>query len=88
MFLVSKDNFFFLFDCKFDDDKEDYADTYQIFVMPNLGEEEMSGSWSQLSEKAIKYAGEVSVKSVKFDESRRLFIDDDAIPKIDELKLP
>ncbi len=75
IFLASKDDYLLLFDCKFDEKKEDYDEKYQVFIMPELTDNEISGSWYQLSEKAIKYLGEIPINKVSFDETHKQFID-------------
>ena len=35
----------YLFDCSFDEWLEDYPQLYQVYVLPNLGEDELKDSW-------------------------------------------
>lgn len=79
IFLASKNDYLLLFDCKFDETKEDYDDKYQVFIMPELTDNELSGSWYQLSEKAIKHLGEIPIRKVKFDETHRQFIEGEIV---------
>ena len=79
IFLASKNNCLLLFDCKFNEETEDYDDKYRVFIMPELSDNETSGSWYRLSEKAVKYLGEISVDRIKFDETRRHFIESEII---------
>jgi len=71
MFLVSYVGDRFLFDCKFDDELDDYPDTYRVFLMPSDAELDLEGSWEHLSDVAMQYLGEVRVSAINFDESRR-----------------
>lgn len=75
IFLVTHEGLRFLFDCKFDDDFDDYPDFYKVFLMPPLQARDLNGSWDQLSASATKYLGDVSVNAVKFDSTRRKSID-------------
>ena len=69
----------YLFDCTFDESADGYSDTYQVYVLPNLGQHELNGSWVGLSDKAEEHLGEVLVSNVVFDESRRRAIDPQVI---------
>jgi len=75
MFLVSHGGSQYLFDCKFDDDLDDYPDTYKVFLMPPLEDLELGGSWNHLLGLATNYLGEVPVSAINFDETRRSTID-------------
>jgi hypothetical protein len=72
MFVVSFGGKQYLFDCRFDESADEYPDVYQVYVLRNLGEHELNGSWDGLPKRAHQHLGEVLVKSVVFDESRRL----------------
>ena len=82
IFLIEHKNSSILFDCKFDERKEDYRNTFRVFLMPKLNEHELEGSWVDLSKRAIKFLGEVLTIDVTFDESRREFIEDDVLMKL------
>jgi hypothetical protein len=60
-----------LFDCAFDEETEDYPDDYQVYAMPDLDELDLSGSWVQLPQKALRSLGAVPVAEVAFDSTRR-----------------
>lgn len=64
-----------LFDCVFDDDLDDYPETYQVYLLPSLSDEELTGSWERLPERATEFLGEVPVGDVQFDSTRRREID-------------
>ena len=83
IFIVRHHGEQYLFDCAFNGSAEDFEGTYRIYALPLLSEGELSGSWKGLAERAEKYLGEVPVKSVAFDPSRRRSIDTRII---DELK--
>ena len=75
MFLVETEGKLFLFDCPFDEEREDFSTTYQIYQVPAISEAELEGSWAELPNRAIRSLGVVSVSSVTFDPSRRTAID-------------
>src|ERR1700752_1184086 len=65
----------FLFDCRFDKVTEDFPDHYQIFLMPIMPDDELTGSWDRLSDRAIRFLGELAVSAVRFDPTRRESVD-------------
>jgi hypothetical protein len=75
IFLVSYRGQLFLFDCPFDETLEDFPDLYHVYVMPALGEDELSGSWAGLALKAIRHVGDVPIAQVRFDQTKRQGID-------------
>jgi hypothetical protein len=75
VFLVAHRGRLFLFDCPFDEAAEDFPEVYRVYVLPPLGEEELAGSWDKLSARAVSYLGEISIKQVGFDASKRQTID-------------
>jgi hypothetical protein len=79
IFLVEFENLLLLFDCKFDEDKEDYRNNYEIFLMPDLSDNQLIGSWNELYKKSLKRIGEVFVSEVEFDETRRSYIDSEIL---------
>lgn len=79
IFLVSYGQALFLFDCRFDEELEDFGTTYRVYAMPHLEEADTAGPWDELHEKATRFLGEVPVSEVSFDETRRKFIDAEAI---------
>jgi hypothetical protein len=82
IFLVSFEQSLFLFDCTFNQEIEEFRSEYQVFLMPELDDKDLGGSWNQLSEKSIRLLGKVPVNDVAFDDTRRRFIDADAILKL------
>ena len=74
IFFVRKNGVLLLFDCEFNDQKEDYSDEYKVYIMPELPAGE---SWKGIFERATEYLGNVPVDKVNFDETRRKFIQDD-----------
>jgi len=75
IFVVRYQGKMFLFDCAFDETAEDFPDYYRVYHLPELGEDEMTGSWDKLHQRATQYVGDVLVGSVQFDRSKRREID-------------
>lgn len=82
IFLASGEQSLLLFDCEFDKDVEDFGDEYKVFLMPELSEAELSGSWHGLSGKALRFLGEIPITEVGFDQTRRKFIQGEAITEL------
>ncbi len=61
----------YLFDCPFDDELDEYPDSYRVYQLPALTEAELEGSWEHLPELAISFLGGISVTEVQFDPTKR-----------------
>ena len=75
IFLAADETGSYLFDCPFDEQLDDYAASFEVFAMPELSEDLLSGSWSDLSRHALRRLGHVPVSEVIFDASRRQEVD-------------
>lgn len=75
IFLVPYQGKCFLFDCAFDEATEDFPDSYRAYIIPEPSQEELVGSWDKLHEKAMHYCGDVPIRRVCFDPSKRREID-------------
>ncbi len=64
----------YLFDCPFDDERDDYADSYRVYELPVLSDAELQGSWEHLSDSATDFLGVVPVTRVHFDPTKRASI--------------
>jgi len=71
-----------LFECEFSDDLDEYPDVYRVFLLKDVTERELQGSWMQLSEKSQAYLSEIAVKDVVFDETKRRTIEADALERL------
>jgi hypothetical protein len=58
-----------LFDCAFDEDREDFCDSYKIYVLPP--DVDLSGSWAGLERHAQRILGEIPLRNLVFDETLR-----------------
>lgn len=65
----------YLFDCPFDDQVDDFPDEYRVYLMPPLDPADLTGSWAGLPGRAVADLGRVSVAAVRFDPTRRQFVD-------------
>lgn len=75
MFLTAYQGRTYLFDRSFDEDADDFANHYRVYLMPELSEDDLAGSWTHLPLKAIREIGEVPVNHVHFDSSKRKEVD-------------
>ena len=82
IFLLNDGGRTFLFDCPFDDTTEDYLDAYQVHLMPDLHENDLSGSWAELYQKSLTELGTVPIADVKFDPTKRLFADASVLDRL------
>jgi hypothetical protein len=71
-----------LFDCPFDEATEDFPGCYKVYLLPELKDEDLAGSWNKLPSRAIQYVGEVPVKAVRFDPSKRREIDSKVLDEL------
>ena len=67
----------------FDENLDDYADCYDVFEMPELGPNELKGSWIGLENRALKMLGKVPVIETKFDSTKRQEIDLDILKRLE-----
>jgi hypothetical protein len=82
IFLVEYKGLSFLFDCPFDDEVEDYANEYRVYLLPVLHPGELVGSWANLCEKADQFLGEVPVGRLLFDPSKRKEMDAEVLDNL------
>ena len=61
----------FLFDCPFDEELEDDSDSYRVYTMPDLVDEDLPKDWTTLHQRATSFVGEIPVARVRFDPTRR-----------------
>ena len=71
MFIIRHRGMQLLFDSEFDDSIDDYSDTYKVYVLPGLSDDELRGSWEHLSDKSTQFLGVLTVIEVVFDSSVR-----------------
>lgn len=71
-FFVRYKSKLFLFTCIFNDEIDDYPDTYELYLMPEMTDLEIYlESWIGIESKAVKKLGKIPVTSVQFGESKQ-----------------
>jgi hypothetical protein len=71
MFLLDYAGRSLLFDCRFDEEREDYVDAFDVYVMPTLGPEELQRPWADLPQRAFGRLGSILLTDLMFDTTRR-----------------
>ncbi len=71
LFVTNYHGQLYLFDCPFDNDLDEYPDSYQVYQLPALTEAELAGSWENLPALALRSLGAVAVADVQFDPAKR-----------------
>ena len=69
----------YLLACHFDDSADAYPEHYQVYLMPQLPESDLSGSWDSIEKLAIDVLGKVRISRSAFDPSLRTQIDMDIL---------
>jgi len=83
IFIARHNDHYYLFDCSFNQSQDDYDETYDVFSLPDLPDDALTGSWNHLRAKTISLLGKVPVSEVVFDPSRRRSIDTSIIDYLD-----
>lgn len=71
IFIAELGSAWYLFDCPFDDQIDDYASTYTVYEFPKMEKSALTGSWENFPAQAIRKIGSVLVTHVKFDQTLR-----------------
>ena len=71
IFVTSYQGHTLLFDCPLDGETEDFPDSYNVYVLPLLGPEELDGSWEELHTRAIASLWQVAISQVRFYPTKR-----------------
>lgn len=71
IFLASYDGQQFLFDCPFDDNLDNYPNSYQVYLLPQLADAELKSSREHLPKLAKRFLGSVAFSQVQFDVTKR-----------------
>lgn len=76
IFLFHHEGNLYLFDCAFSEELEDYPEVFEVFLMPGeLLLDNLPNDWTILCEMAVRRLGTVPVTEVRFDPTRRQFVD-------------
>jgi hypothetical protein len=66
----------FLLQSAFDDDLDEYPDSYSVYVLPEWAKDSVrKGSWEFLSNTQMTCIGHIQVKDVVFDPTKRKELD-------------
>jgi hypothetical protein len=71
-----------LLESRFDDGIDDYASAYDVFLLPNVEESELKGSWEELSRRATAHLGQIPVQDLTFDSTFRLEVETTPIDQL------
>jgi hypothetical protein len=71
IFIVSHQGQSYLFSSPFDDELDDYPDAYRVYLLPQLTDEQLDTDWEKLHSKSLRLLGDVPVREVEFDATRR-----------------
>ena len=66
----------------FDEELDDYHNEYEVYILPNLSQEELTEWWGVLPEKSIAFVGRIGMRSVIFDPTNRASIDVETFERI------
>lgn len=75
MIILRRGDLRILLESAFDTEADEYSRTYKVFVLPNISEEDLNGSWEPLASTATSFLGEIPVNDLDFDPSRRQEMD-------------
>jgi hypothetical protein len=75
MIILWRGNLRILLESAFDTEADEYSDTYKVFVLPNISEEDLKGSWEALASTTTGLLGEIPLNGLDFDLSRRKELD-------------
>lgn len=64
-----------LLDSAFDDNKDEYPDSYEVFELPMDVQVPTTGSWERLKSYVVRRIGTVGVSEMLFDSTRRNALD-------------
>lgn len=80
--VVEFDKQLYFLDCKFDNDADDYSQYYDVFNLVGVELADLDDlDWSTLPERGDKI-GQMAVANVRFDESRRKYIDGSELKQV------
>lgn len=71
IFIVTHNGKPYLFDCPFNDELDEYSESYRVYRLQAIPENELKGSWERLPEEAVGMLGEVPVEEVQLDATKR-----------------
>jgi hypothetical protein len=81
--VAADDQHTYLFDCPFDEVLDNYSPNYDVYLMPQLTNADLNGSWELLSQRAVGQLGQIPVGALRFDTTRRHEVDLDVLREIE-----
>ncbi len=82
IFITTHNGEQYLFDCPFDEERDDYSDQYDVYQLQAIPEDELKGSWERLPERGARAVGTVPVAQVQFDTTKRDSIDTEVLEEL------
>ena len=67
---------------EFDDDLDKYPDAYEVFIVSGVANLSVLSDWKSIEPLPKTRVGKVPVAAVRFDESRRKFVDSSFLDSI------
>ena len=71
-----------VFESPFDEDLDDYRPEYTVYFLPWSEAKRLHGLWNTLTDGA-EVRGQISVRDVEFDETRRLMVSTRVVDQFD-----
>jgi hypothetical protein len=67
----------------FDEKADEYEEDYSVYRVPQSAEEALArGSWKFIEEPGLSHLGEIPIRAVQFDSSRRKSLDAGVLDEI------
>jgi len=82
MFVVFYHGNIYLFDCPFNEAKDDYQSHYDVYLMPGMTDKDLERPWLILTSRADSKVAEVPIKEVKFDETLRSGVEAEVLERL------
>lgn len=76
--VARRDGNLYFFDSRFDEELDAHIDHYEVWRLPSLSDEELSGSWVGLEAAALERLPNVGLRDLPFEVSSRNIPDADA----------
>jgi hypothetical protein len=71
-----------LFDRAFDEALDDYSQSYRVYSMPDLADQDLPQEWTTLTQKATGFLGEIPIAQIRFDPTKRREIETSVIEQL------
>lgn len=69
--VARRDGNLYFFNSRFDEELDDYIDHYEVWRLPPLSDEQLSGSWIGLEAVAFERLPDVGLRDLPFEVSSR-----------------